>query len=54
MAMKGLESVDFGFSDIRMELQAGRRGTGGKVVLDGSIRGRARPGRMLAGTYASL
>ena len=49
MAKKGLESVDLGFSDIRMELQTGRsKKNGVKVLLDGSIRGRARPGRMLA------
>ena len=50
-AKKGLESVDLGFSDIRMELHTGRskkNGNGVKVLLDGSIRGRARPGRMLA------
>ncbi len=43
--MGGLDSVDLGFSDIRMELKGK---SGDKVVLDGSIKGRARPGRMLA------
>jgi ABC-type multidrug transport system fused ATPase/permease subunit len=45
MAMGGLKTVDLGFGDIRMELQT-KQGT--KVLLDGSLSGRARPGRMLA------
>ena len=43
--MGGLDSVDLGFSEIRMELKGK---SGYKVLLDGSIKGRARPGRMLA------
>ncbi len=43
--MGGFDAVDLSFSDIRMVIQ-GKRGD--KVVLDGSIKGRARPGRMLA------
>lgn len=43
--MGGLESVDLGFSGIRLEIK--EKG-GAKVLLDGSIKGRARPGRMLA------
>jgi ABC-type multidrug transport system ATPase subunit len=48
--MGGLSSVDLGFSDIRMELKGKKKkGKGAsKIVLDGSIRGRAQPGRMLA------
>ena len=45
LAMGGLDSVDLGFSDIRMELKGK---SGYKILLDGSITGRARPGRMLA------
>jgi len=44
-AMGGLDSVDLGFHGIRIELK-GKRGD--KLLLDGSIKGRARPGRMLA------
>ena len=42
--------MELGFSDIRMELKGKKKnGTAGtKILLDGSIRGRARPGRMLA------
>jgi ABC-type multidrug transport system fused ATPase/permease subunit len=50
-AMGGLETVDLGFSDIRMELKTGKKnanGNGKKLLLDGSITGRAQPGRMLA------
>jgi ABC-type uncharacterized transport system YnjBCD ATPase subunit len=43
--MGGLDSVDLGFSEIRMELKGK---SGYKVLLDGSIKGRARPGRMMA------
>jgi ABC-type multidrug transport system ATPase subunit len=43
--MGGLDAVDLGFSDIRMVVK-GKNGD--KEVLDGSIKGRARPGRMLA------
>ncbi|KAL3923923.1 MAG: hypothetical protein SGILL_001357 [Bacillariaceae sp.] len=51
--MGGLETVDLGFSDIYMELEVKKqRGKNGnsepRVLLDGSIRGRARPGRMMA------
>jgi ABC-type hemin transport system ATPase subunit len=50
MAMGGLEQVDFGFAGIRMELQTkkDKSGNGKRVLLDGSISGRVRPGRMLA------
>jgi len=47
-ARGGLSSVELGFSDIRMELKTKKRNGGKKILLDGSIRGRARPGRMLA------
>jgi ABC-type multidrug transport system ATPase subunit len=50
MAMGGLETVDLGFSDIYMDLKVKKKknGSGKRVLLDGSIRGRAQPGRMLA------
>jgi hypothetical protein len=57
MAMGGLDQVDMAFSGIRMELNTGKKkkkkGSNGdetttRVVLDGSIRGRAQPGRMVA------
>jgi ABC-type lipoprotein export system ATPase subunit len=58
MAMSGLETVDLGFSDFYMELATktkkrrdkknGVVQSGPRILLDGSIRGRARPGRMLA------
>lgn len=49
-AMGGLSSVELGFSDIRMEMKVKKRKgkPATKILLDGSIRGRARPGRMLA------
>ncbi len=46
--MGGLSSVELGFSDIRMELKGKKSKGGNKILLDGSIRGHARPGRMLA------
>jgi hypothetical protein len=48
--MRGLESVELGFSDIQLVLQAKKKKkeNGDRVLLDGSIRGKASPGRMLA------
>lgn len=43
-----MESMDLGFSGIFMELKAKKKKQEHRIVLDGSIRGRARPGRMLA------
>lgn len=40
--------MDLGFSGIFMELKAKKKKQEHRIVLDGSIRGRARPGRMLA------
>ena len=53
MAMGGLDQVDFAFTDIRMELDSGKKKNGNngdktRLLLDGSISGRAKPGRMLA------
>ena len=61
VAMSGLESVDLGFSDLYLEMKQKKKrkkrttrneheGSNGesRLLLDGSIRGRARPGRMLA------
>jgi hypothetical protein len=46
MAMGGLEAVDLGFSDLYMEIKVKKKKNGDnkKVILDGSIRGRAQPG----------
>eukprot|EP00529_Nitzschia_sp_RCC80_P009928 CAMPEP_0113481860 /NCGR_PEP_ID=MMETSP0014_2-20120614/22624_1 /TAXON_ID=2857 /ORGANISM="Nitzschia sp." /LENGTH=777 /DNA_ID=CAMNT_0000375365 /DNA_START=288 /DNA_END=2621 /DNA_ORIENTATION=- /assembly_acc=CAM_ASM_000159 len=61
VAMSGLESVDLGFSDLYLEMKQKKKKKKRKtkngdeesngetrLLLDGSIRGRARPGRMLA------
>lgn len=45
--MQAQEKIDLSFEGIRLELYQGR-GKGTKLLLDGSIRGRAQPGRMLA------
>eukprot|EP00980_Cylindrotheca_fusiformis_P017644 scaffold5529_cov117-Cylindrotheca_fusiformis.AAC.21 len=50
-AMGGLEAVDLGFSGLYLDLKVKRNKKNGedkKILLDGSIRGRAQPGRMLA------
>lgn len=44
-ALGGLDQVDLAFEDVRLELTSNK---GTKMLLDGSVRGRARPGRMLA------
>lgn len=44
-AMGGMQEVDLAFESIAMTLTT-KKGT--KELLDGTIRGRARPGRMLA------
>lgn len=42
-------SLDIGFSDMYMEITTKKKSqTVKRVLLDGSIRGRAQPGRMLA------
>jgi ABC-type multidrug transport system ATPase subunit/ABC-type multidrug transport system permease subunit len=50
--MGGLDTVDLGFSHIRLELETKKKsattGETTRVLLDGSIRGRAQPGRMMA------
>ena len=48
-AMRGLTQVDLAFEGLEMILDTGKNG--GKQILDGSVRGRAQPGRMLAGMY---
>lgn len=40
--------VDLSFEGIRMTLAGKNRKNGDRVLLDGSLRGRAQPGRMLA------
>lgn len=42
------QSVEVGFEDVGMVLKQKKKGAADRVILDGSIRGRARPGRMLA------
>lgn len=42
-----LQSVEVGFEDVGMVLKQ-KKGRPDRVILDGSIRGVARPGRMLA------
>lgn len=55
--MGGLDQVDLAWQGIKMTLKSkkNKNGTynsnannGEKLLLDGSLRGRARPGRMLA------
>ena len=42
-------SVDLSFEGIRLTLASGKKhGADDRVLLDGSLRGRAQPGRMLA------
>ena len=42
-------TLDLGFRDIYMEITTKKKSKASKrVLLDGSIRGRAQPGRMLA------
>lgn len=51
MSMGGLEQVDIGFRGIRLELDTGKKNSNGdkkRLLLDGSLHGRARAGRMLA------
>uniref|UniRef100_A0A7S4ICV1 ABC transporter domain-containing protein n=1 Tax=Odontella aurita TaxID=265563 RepID=A0A7S4ICV1_9STRA len=43
-----LKNVEIGFSDIRMTLKQKKKKKEDRIILDGSIRGKARPGRMLA------
>ena len=40
--------MDLGFSGFKMELKSKKKKKENRLILDGSIRGRARPGRMLA------
>jgi ABC-type multidrug transport system ATPase subunit len=47
MAMGGLDQVELGFHGIRLEIQE-KKTKVPRVVLDGSIQGKASPGRMLA------
>jgi ABC-type multidrug transport system ATPase subunit len=49
--MGGMESIDIAFDGIKLALK-GKNGNGNggdeRLILNGSIRGRARPGRLLA------
>jgi hypothetical protein len=42
------QSVEVGFEDLHMTLKQKKKGEPDRVILDGSIRGVAKPGRMLA------
>lgn len=42
------QSVEIGFEDVGMVLKQKKKSKGDRVILDGSIRGVAKPGRMLA------
>lgn len=46
--IKGMEKMDLGFNAFQMELKGKKKNHDSRLILDGSIRGRARPGRMLA------
>ena len=49
VSLGSVKSLDLGFSDIYMEITTSKKSKASKrVVLDGSIKGRAQPGRMLA------
>eukprot|EP00536_Pseudo-nitzschia_multiseries_P013477 jgi/Psemu1/320462/estExt_fgenesh1_pm.C_5760006 len=43
-----MKRMDLGFSGFRMELKPKKKSQRSRLILNGSIRGRARPGRMLA------
>ena len=43
-----MEPMDLEFSGFQMELKAKKKNQSTRLLLDGSIRGRAQPGRMLA------
>jgi len=48
---KGLEHIDLAFSGIELQMTTktkGKRGKQQRFLLDGSVHGRAQPGRMLA------
>ncbi len=46
--IKAMEKMDLGFNGFQMELKAKKKNQDSRLLLDGSIRGRAQPGRMLA------
>mmetsp|Transcript_7530 Transcript_7530/g.17000 ORF Transcript_7530/g.17000 Transcript_7530/m.17000 type:complete len:753 (-) Transcript_7530:115-2373(-) len=46
--IKGMKQMDLGFNGFRMELKPKKKSQTSRLILDGSIRGRARSGRMLA------
>jgi ABC-type lipoprotein export system ATPase subunit len=54
VAMGGMESLDIAFDGIKLALKTKKNGkdpkenSGERLILDGSICGRARPGRLLA------
>lgn len=41
-----LRRVEVGFENVRMTLRQ-KKGSGDRVILDGSIRGKAQSGRMV-------
>ncbi len=48
------QSVEVGFEDLSMTLKQKKQGASDRVILDGSIRGVAKPGRMLAIMVSSV
>ena len=46
--IKAMEKMDLGFGGFFMELKAKKKNQDSRIILNGSIRGRAKPGRMLA------
>lgn len=46
--IQSMEDMDLGFSGIFMEFQAKKKKQKSRIILDGSIHGRARPGKMMA------
>lgn len=46
--IKAMEKMDVAFRGFEMELKPKKKGQESRLILNGSIRGRARPGRMLA------
>ena len=46
---KGLETIDIAFEGIKLEMATKKKKDGKtRLLLDGNIHGRAKPGRMLA------
>ena len=46
--IQAMGKMDLGFSGFQMVLKPQKKNKKNRLILDGSIRGRARPGQMLA------